>query len=319
MNTTTNPHTTTTSPGRRPSGDNLLQRLVRLAPVAVLALGLTIAAGSRVIEFEAGDFSGDLRMGPYEYSNGTKAKVQNLNISAPSGRLIAPASTVMDEAKGKRTANFSGGVTVSRNKLTANGPSLEYKETTGIGVLQGGVVVSQKAEKAGDDDVKITAQSAEFDVDANVSISKGNVTLVNGKQSGRADVAYYEEDKQLAVLTDTKQVELIREPKKAGENRLFIIGKESRLLNGQKLLVATGGVTLVNGDTTTTGQSLYYDDAKTLAIVVGTQQKPAVSLKKTGERTSGTALQLNTTNNQVRPLGGGYKIPFEQFKKIGEK
>jgi lipopolysaccharide export system protein LptA len=292
---------------------------IRAIAIAIpLAFALALAAGSRNIEFETPEFSGDLRMGPYEYPN-AKAKVQNLNITAPSGRLIAPTGTEMSKASGKRIASFNGGVVVTRNKLTANGPTLEYKETTGVGILQGGVTVSQKAEKAGDDDVKITAQSAEFDVDANISTSKGNVTLVSGKQSGRADQVWYEEDRQLAVMNDGQQVQLIREPKKAGDNRLFIVGKEARILNTDKLLIATGGVTLVNGDTTTTGQSLYYDDNKTLAFVVGTTAKPALSVKKTGEKTSGTALQLNTTNNQVKQLGGGYNIPFAQFKKLGEK
>jgi lipopolysaccharide export system protein LptA len=295
------------------------KNLFRTISIAVpLALAFAIAAGSRNIEFETPEFSGDLRMGPYEYPN-AKAKVQNLNIASPSGRLIAPTGTEMSKAGGKRTASFSGGVVVTRNKLTANGPTLEYKETTGVGILQGGVNVSQKAEKAGDDDVKITAQSAEFDVDANISTSKGNVTLVSGKQSGRADQVWYEEDRQLAVMNDTQQVELTREPKKVGDNRLFILGKEARILNNQKLLIATGGVTLVNGDTTTTGINLYYDDNKALAFVVGTTTKPALSIKKSGEKTSGTALQLNTNNNQVKQLGGGYNIPFSQFKKIGEK
>jgi lipopolysaccharide assembly outer membrane protein LptD (OstA) len=275
-------------------------------------LGMTLAAaGSRVIEIEGGRQQGDLRFGPYKYSEGVKATVQKLQIASPEGSLTAPQGLEMSKAQGKRTAAFSGSVVVTRSRLTAKGPSLEYKEETGLGVLAGPTNIVQKPEKAGEDDVLITAAKATFDVDNNISTSEGGVKLVNGKQSAISSKVVFDEETNLGCLTDSKTVTLVREPKKAGDTKLVITAKEARVNTDKNTVIATGGVTLVAGKNTTTGDSLYYDDEKNIAYIVG---KPAKNVdKKNGGSISGTTLVNNTAKEQVL-VGTPFKIPFDSFK-----
>ena len=268
------------------------------------------AAGSRVIEIEGGRQQGDLRFGPYKYSEGVKATVQKLKIESTDGSLTAPTGLEMSKAQGKRTAGFNGGVTVTRGRLTAKGPSLEYKEETGLGVLAGPTNIVQKPEKAGEDDVFITALKATFDVDNNVSTSEGSVKLVNGKQSATSSKVVFDEETNLGCLTDSKTVTLVREPKKAGDKRLVITAKEARVNTDKNIVIATGGVTLVAGKNTTTGDSLYYDDDKNIAYILG---NPAKNVDKNGGGISGTTLVNNTAKEQVQ-IGKPFKIPFDSFK-----
>ncbi len=288
-----------------------------LVILATLAIGFTFAQVSkdRIIEFK-GKFKGDLIKGPYNFEGGFTAVVQRLNIVSPKATLSAPAGLEMGEAEGKRIANFEGDVTVTRGKLTAKGPSLEYKEAAGLGVLSGPANIVQKPEKEGDD-VLIAANKVTFDVDNDISVSEGNVKLINGKQSGLAGKVQFDERCNLALFSDDKQVTLVREPKKQGENKLSITAKEARSLTDSKLLIATGGVTLVSGDNTTTGASLYYDDEKSIAYVVGDEAKKIAAKninKKNGATISSMTIENNTRKNQVKQLGGTYKIPAEKFK-----
>jgi lipopolysaccharide export system protein LptA len=284
----------------------------------ILSIGLLVifgvalaAAGSRVIEIEGGRQQGDLRFGPYKYTEGVKATVQKLQIASTDGSLTAPQGLEMSKAQGKRTAGFGGGVTVTRGRLTAKGPTLEYKEETGLGVLAGPTNIVQKSEKAGEDDVFITALKATFDVDTNVSTSEGSVKLVNGKQSALSSKVVFDEEKNIGCLTDGKTVTLIREPKKASDVRLVITAKEARVNTDKNTLIASGGVTLVAGKNTTTGDSLYFDDEKNTAYIVG---KPAKNVdKKNGGSISGTTLVNNTAKEQVL-VGKPFIIPVDAFK-----
>ena len=275
------------------------------------------AAGSRVIEIEGGRQQGDLRFGPYKYSEGVKATVQKLKIESTDGSLTAPTGLEMSKAQGKRTAGFNGGVTVTRGRLTAKGPSLEYKEETGLGVLAGPTNIVQKPEKAGEDDVLITALKATFDVDTNISTSEGSVKLINGKQSALSSKVVFDEETNLGCLTDSKTVLLVREPKKTGDPKLVITAKEARVLTETNTLVAIGGVTLVSGDNTTTGEALYYDDEKETAWVIGNTatKTPAKNVnKKAGATVTGGTIINYTKKNQIERLGNPFKIPFEKFK-----
>jgi lipopolysaccharide export system protein LptA len=284
----------------------------------ILSIGLLVifgvalaAAGSRVIEIEGGRQQGDLRFGPYKYTEGVKATVQKLQIASTDGSLTAPQGLEMSKAQGKRTAGFGGGVTVTRGRLTAKGPTLEYKEETGLGVLAGPTNIVQKPEKSGEDDVFITALKATFDVDTNVSTSEGSVKLVNGKQSALSSKVVFDEEKNIGCLTDGKTVTLIREPKKASDVRLVITAKEARVNTDKNTLIASGGVTLVAGKNTTTGDSLYFDDEKNTAYIVG---KPAKNVdKKNGGSISGTTLVNNTAKEQVQ-VGKPFIIPVDAFK-----
>jgi lipopolysaccharide export system protein LptA len=269
------------------------------------------AAGSRVIEIEGGRQQGDLRFGPYKFTEGVKATVQKLQIASTEGSLTAPQGLEMSKAEGKRSAGFAGGVTVTRGRLTAKGPTLEYKEETGLGVLAGPTNIVQKPEKAGEDDVFITALKATFDVDTNVSTSEGSVKLVNGKQSALSSKVVFDEEKNIGCLTDGKTVTLIREPKKASDVRLVITAKEARVNTDKNTLIASGGVTLVAGKNTTTGDSLYFDDEKNTAYIVG---KPAKNVdKKSGGSITGTTLVNNTAKEQVQ-VGKPFIIPVDAFK-----
>jgi lipopolysaccharide export system protein LptA len=294
-----------------------------------LSIGLLVifgvalaAAGSRVIEIEGGRQQGDLRFGPYKFTEGVKATVQKLQIASTEGSLTAPQGLEMSKAEGKRTAGFAGGVTVTRGRLTAKGPTLEYKEETGLGVLAGPTNIVQKSAKAGEDDVFITALKATFDVDTNISTSEGSVKLVNGKQSATSSKVVFDEEQNLGCLTDAKTVTLVREPKKTGDPKLVITAKEARVLTETNTLVAVGGVTLISGDNTTTGDALYYDDDKDTAWVVGNVAKniPAKNVnKKSGATVSGGTIINYTKKNQIERQGTPFIIPFEKFKCASDK
>jgi lipopolysaccharide export system protein LptA len=284
-----------------------LKSIIALAFVS----GLVLAASGRVITIEGGKFKGDLRNGPLEYSGEFTGSVQNLKIKAEKATLSAPAGKSLGEAEGSRIAAFNGSTIVTRGRLTAKGPSLEYKESTGLGVLAGPTNVVQKPEKTGEPDVIITSSTSTFDVDSDVSTSEGNVKLQNGKQSGSSDKIVFDEKANLACLTGSKSVSLVREPKKEGQNRLTIVSKESRVLTEKNLLYAVGTVTLVSGNNTTTGDTLYYDDEKEVAYVSG---RPAKNVnKKDGTTISGTTIINNTKLSQVK-LGSAFAVPLEKFK-----
>ncbi|MBB6099296.1 lipopolysaccharide export system protein LptA [Deinobacterium chartae] len=287
-------------------------------------LTLTVAQESstnRLIKFE-GDYTGDVRNGPYTFrgtdADPVQATVSNLKITGTSAVLAAPSGTPMPQAQGKRTADFSGKVVVARGRLTAQGPGLTYSEASGSGVLKGPANMVFAPAKQGDDPVNVTAGSMSFDVDTNISVSQGNVKLVNGRQTANSDKLVFDEKKELAVLTG-KAVNMVRQPAKKGENVLNITGTEARALTAEdkKLLLVTGKVKLVNGSITTTGDRLYFDDKKSIAYIVGS---PAISRdSKNGTEVRGGTLEQRTDINRVRQLASGFKIPADQFKQQGER
>ena len=291
--------------------------------LATLALvGLAVAQSGRVIDIKGGRATGNPRNGPLEFTGDFTATVQKLSIKAEKATLTAPEGQTLTEAQGKRVAGFSDSVVATRGRMTAKGPSLEYKESTGLGILAGPTNIVQKAEKAGDDDVLITGGKATFDVDTDISTSESNVKVVNGRQSGTSDKVVFDEKADLACMSDAERVTLNREPKKEGQNRLTITSKESRMLTKTKLLVATGGVTLVAGDNTTTGEALYYDDEKETAWVVGNVAKglPAKNVnKKNGATVTAGTIINRTQKNQIERLGNVFAIPFDKFKCPSDK
>jgi lipopolysaccharide export system protein LptA len=284
--------------------------LVGLFLAVISGIALAQSTG-RVIIIKGGLAEGNPRNGPLEFSEDFIATVQKLQIKGKKATLSAPQGKTLSEAEGQRIAAFDGGVIVTRGRLTAKGPSLEYKESTGLGVLAGPTNVVQKPEKAGDDDVFITAATSTFDVDTDVSTSEGSVKLVNGKQSGSSDKIVFDEKANLACLTGSKNVSLMREPKKEGQSKLTISSKESRVLTETNLLYAVGAVTLISGNNTTTGDTLYYDDEKEIAYVSG---RPAKNVnKKDGTVVSGSTIVNNTKLSQVK-LGSAFAVPLEKFK-----
>ncbi len=284
----------------------------RFFVVAIGVMTLALAQGSRILEITGGAPGGDLRNGPLVWTGNFTATVQKLTLKATKVTLTAPSGTTLSESKGKRTAQFEGGTTATRGRLSATGPSLEYKEVTGLGVLAGPVQIKITPEKKEDDQVSIQASKATFDVDTNVSTSEGSVKLVNGGQTATSSKVVYDEQSDLGCLTDSRTVTIIREPKKAGDPRLVITAKETRVNTKSNKLVASGGVRLEAGDNVTTGTSLYYDDSKDTAWVIGNPAKN--TNKKSGVTISAGSVINYTKRNQVERLGNAYKIPFEQFK-----
>ncbi|GAA5335443.1 MULTISPECIES: LptA/OstA family protein [Thermus] len=283
----------------------------KMAALALLGLALA-ASGVRVIQVEGGRLSGDLRYGPWTFEGEVKGRVKDLQIQAPKATLTAPKGKTMQEAEGEREARFEGGVVVRRGRVEARGPVLVYREKTGEGELLGPARMRQEP-KPGEDPVEVEASRMTFQVDTDTSTSE-NALLRSGNQEGRAGFVYYEEEKGLAVFTDPKEVVLVRKRK---DGDLVIRAKEVRSLTGSKRLIATGGVRLVDGDLVTVGDSLYYDDTTGEAIVLG---KPALSEnKKEGFKLSGSTLLHNVNRHQVRVYGRTFRLPTEEFKKLGEK
>lgn len=287
------------------------------------ALASVTATSDRILRFETGaQFQGDLRNGPYNYTAKPgatiKVTVGKISIVSPATVLKAPTGTSMADAEGKRTADFSGGVTVVRGRLNAKGNALAYSEATGQGVLTGTPSAVFKPEKTTDDPVNIAATSMSLDVDTNTSTSTGNVKLVSGNQTGRADRVIFDETKELGQLTGNMTLSRAATAK---AKELNVSGTEARILTKGKLLYITGKVRLTQGTSVTTGDAVYYDDAKNVAYVVGNavsvDSKNGTTVKALPAATG--ALEQRTDLGRVRALSSGYTIPTAQFKLSGEK
>ncbi len=166
------------------------------------------------------------------------------------------------------------------------------------------------------DTVSISAGQMSLDVDNNVSTSTGSVRLTSGNQSGRAERLIFDEDKELAQLTGTPS---LTRAAKGNQKELVMTGQEVRALTGNKTLYVRGGVRLVQGTLTTTGDSVYYDDKKNVAYVIGNAVSVDSKTKVTVRAPASGALEQRTDLARVRALNTAYKIPAEQFKLRGEK
>ncbi|EYB69314.1 OstA-like protein [Deinococcus phoenicis] len=294
----------------------------RLALVAALAATTVLAQGaatSRLINIE-GAPRGDIRNGPYTFSgNPVKASVSTLRIQAARATLAAPAGTPLSDprAQGKRTAQFSDNVVVTRGRLTAKGGQLAYSEATGQGVLSVNPSATFVPEdRSNGDTVSISAGQMSLDVDNNLSTSSGNVRLTNGSQSGKAERLIFDEDQELAQLTGSPS---LTRAAKGSQKELTITGQEVRARTAEKTLYVRGGVRLVQGTLTTTGDAVYYDDKKNVAYVVGNAVSVDSKTKVTVKAPASGALEQRTDLARVRALNSAYKIPAEQFKLRGEK
>ncbi len=264
------------------------------------------APGERIITitYDGGTRnSPDLRYGPYVYEHprpdGIRANVSNLDIFAQRGELRAPDEVLIAEAEGEREASFTGGVRVERGRLTATGPGLEYSEATGRGVMpQKPAIVVEPAEEGGDV-VNIETDEVTFDVDTDTSVSRGNVTLTSGNQDAQAQELTFEEARDLAVLSSGGEQVTVRRRNDDG-TFLTITADGVRVLTGQDTLLGRGNVTIVDGDITTTGDTIFYDDETSRAEVIG---NPAVSVDTAfGSRITGGRIEQRTDTDLVRQL-----------------
>ncbi|WP_034385925.1 hypothetical protein [Deinococcus sp. YIM 77859] len=291
-----------------------LALITALTATTVLA---QTAAENRIINIQ-GAPRGDLRNGPLTFTGSpVKATVSTLQIQAAQATLAAPAGMPLTNAKGKRTANFTDGVVVTRGRLTAKGGKLTYSEASGQGVLSVNPTATFVPEdRSNGDTVTISAGQMSLDVDNNLSTSTGNVRLTNGNQSGRAERLVFDEDQELAQLTGSPT---LTRAAKGNQKELTISGQEVRARTGEKLLYVRGGVRLVQGSLTTTGDAVYYDDKKNVAYVVGNAVSVDSKTRVTVRAPASGALEQRTDLARVRALNTAYKIPTEQFKLRGEK
>ena len=256
----------------------------------------TKKANERVITIE---YSGgtrkavDFRYGPWIYSHpedeGIIGKVgvedeqdkkdedSQLSVYAKEAELKAPEEVLIATA-GERVANFTGGVRVQRKRLIAIGEALEYSEETGFGELSAQERVDiTVAPKENDGDITtITAASATFDVDTDVSISRGEVTLESGTQSAEAESITFEQGLDLAVMTSPDSQVVIK--RGSGDDEVTITADTVRVLTNSKKLMASGNVTLVDGLIMTTGEVVFFDDEIERAEVFGTAENLAKSV-----------------------------------------
>ncbi len=247
------------------------------------------------IDSSGGTQRGNLRFGPIFYEHpepdGIIATVSTLTIRAPRAELRGPEEVLLSRAQGQRDADFDGGVTVSRGRLVATGERLAYSEATGLGVLSGGAKVVIAPAEEGEDEVLIDAERVTFDVDTDLSISEGQVLLVNGDQTAEADRLLFEEARDLGQLTsDDRRARVTR----AGEDGpLTIEADEIRVLTDLKALYAIGAVVVVDGPITSRGDIVFYDDDEEVAEVLGA---PAVAV----DEDAGVRLETDRIRQDVR-------------------
>jgi lipopolysaccharide export system protein LptA len=268
--------------------------------------GAVPASNERIITitYDGGTRSSpDLRYGPYVYEHpqpdGVAATVSNLEIFAQRGELRAPEGVLIAEAEGQREADFTGGVRVERGRLRATSTTLTYSEATGRGVMpERSDIVVEPAEE-GEEVVTIQTDAVTFDVDTDTSVSQGNVTLTNGNQDAEARELIFEETRDLAVLSGEGAQAVARRANDDG-TFLTITADEIRVLTGTDVLLATGNITILDGDITTTGDMVYYDDEASRAEVVG---NPAVSVDEAfGSRITGGRIEQRTDIDSVQQL-----------------
>ncbi len=275
------------------------------------------------ITFDGGTEEGDFRFGPLTYAHpepeGIIGTVSNLTIYGQTATLTGPEGeeVPLADAEGKRNATFSGGLRVTRNRLEAKGPDLSYSEATGIGTMTGNVAIVVAPEEEGDDPVNITAESADFDVDKDVSISRGNVELINGNQTAAAGEVVYEEDREIAKMTsEGGQVTLTRTDDEG--NILTITADLVRPSTGDKRLHAIGNVTIVDGTGISRGDEVFFDDNESRAEITG---NPATyENEDDGASISSGRLEQFTDTDTVNPLDESVPSKFnaDDFKLTEE-
>lgn len=294
----------------------------RLIPFLLLG-GLALAQdasdpASRIIriEFADGTTSGNIRYGPITYEHpdpeGITATVSNLTILSGHAVLAVPESeqdeVFLSDAEGRREATFDGGVLVTRGRLQADGPGLFYSEATGLGVLAGPAEIFIAAGSEDEEEVNISAGSVEFDVDTDMSTSRGNVSLESGNQTASAGTLIYAENRSLAVLSEEgDQVHILRRDEDGSE--LIISADEVRVLTDDEMLWAYGNVTVLDGDITSTGDEVFFDDNASRAEVLGS---PAHSVDAAGGvELTGDRLEHRTDLGVVSIIDASVASEFE--------
>ena len=291
-------------------------RNVWLVAVLILTVALAQETSERIITIRSDggtQRSESLRYGPILYSHpnpeGVVATVSNLTIYASNAELSAPEGVLISQAQGERDATFEGGVRAVRNRLEALGPALAYSEVTGLGVLEGHADVTVAPREEDNDPVDIEADEVTFDVDTDVSVSRGDVLLTSGNQSGETQELVFEEERSLAKMTSEGEQVTVRRLDEDGDE-LVITADEIRVLTDQDRLLATGNVTIVDGNITSSGDTVYFDDEASRAEVLGS---PARSVNEAeGVEISGDRLEQRTDIDVVSIIDVSVPSEFDE-------
>lgn len=250
------------------------------------------------IDSSGGTQSGNLRFGPILYQHpdpqGIVATVSRLSIRAPAAELRAPEGALIAQSQGAREATFEGDVRVTRDRLSASGTRLHYSEATGLGILTadgGRVEVRIAPAREGDAEVVIEAERVTFDVDTDTSISEGEVLLINGNQRALAEQLEYEEGRGVGLLSGAERPEVERTAADGGVLR--IVADEIRVITDVQALYARGAVDVEDGDITSAGDEVFYDDEEEVAEVIGA---PAIA----NDRSAGVRLETARVRQDVR-------------------
>jgi len=278
------------------------------------------------IDSSGGTQDGNLRFGPIQYAHpdpeGIEATVSNLTIFASQAELRGPEGEeiALTAAKGRRTATFTSGVRVTRNRLTSQGSDLTYTEEDGLGVLVGGVAITVAPKDEDDDPVLVDADTAEFDVDTDVSISRGNVQLENGNQSAESDELVFEENRNLGRLTnDTLQVTVRRVDDDGDE--LIVTADVIRVLTDEDKLLATGNVTIVDGSITSKGDIVFFDDTVSRAEIIGVENLATSVDEEEGFEIAGDRIEQRTDLDTVEIIDDSVPSEFteDEFQLVSEQ
>lgn len=281
-------------------------RIVTWLLALALLAGVAQESERRIISIDAsgGTQSGNLRFGPIQYRHpdpeGIVATVSTLTIYGQAAELRGPEGEMLTltEARGRRLATFTEGVRVVRGRLEATGPELIYSEAEGLGRLFGGVNIAVAPQREDEAPVIIRAESAEFDVDNDISVSRGAVVLESGRQRAEAEALRFEEGRNLAQLV--RQGGQVTALRRGEEGELVITADEIRVLTDEDKLLARGNVTIVDGDITSRGELAFVDDITSRAEVIGS---PATSVDRaSGVEISGARLEQLIELGIVRVL-----------------
>lgn len=282
--------------------------------------------GDRIIKItsDGANEGGNLRFGPQTFEHptdpeGIVATVSNLTIYGQRAELRGPEGEeiALADAEGRRIATFTGGLRVTRNRLEAKGPDLVYTEEDGLGRMTGNVAIVVTPEEEGEEPVNITAKSADFDVDTDVSISKGNVDLVNGNQAAKANEVIYEEERDLGKLTsEGAQVTMTRTDDE-GETTT-ITADVIYVLTDSKKIHALGNVTVIDGSITSTGDEVFFDDEKSRAEVIGIENEATAVDEDEGITLSGERIEQRTDTDAISLLTTPSEFNPDDFKLTEE-
>lgn len=259
----------------------ILSLSLLLSGILLLALAQEVNKRLITITYDGGHrSSADLRYGPYEYTHsepeGLIATVSNLAIYGQNASLAAPEGILISEAEGQREAIFTGNTKVTQGRLEALGTNVVYSEATGLGVMTSSAQVEILIEASVEDEPPafIQADEATFNVDTDISVSRGNVRLTDGAQFAEADEVTYEEGLGIAVLRkDEGRIVATRED---SDGSILTISADEVLrfdTEGDKLL-AIGNVVIEDGSIRSSGDMVYFNDEADRAEIIGS---PAIS------------------------------------------